>query len=258
MEPQVGLHPSPSARSGSSGQGQRSSRGSACDSCRRRRIKCDSAQPCRCCVRAGISCTYGDLQSRTSSVSYARFLERRVARLESLLQRAGGQTKTDENSQSAQSQKLDLLVDVNDDYFTTHGFYRRFSGLNVLRVVVDGIGAQEAPWYHPGQRILKAFEGAGTGATSSSSSNALAPLPSTSRSRALISRAITFGLVGHDCLDHQDLSRRLSHLAKISLGHLTSDDRESLALAYALFALGEQYEKSSGGSNSDEGDDASA
>lgn len=59
--------------------------GSACDTCRRRRVKCDGNQPCDRCVRSGVACTYGSVASRTSAVSYARQLEQKVAELQGLL-----------------------------------------------------------------------------------------------------------------------------------------------------------------------------
>ncbi|KAK9491442.1 hypothetical protein V1508DRAFT_421948 [Lipomyces doorenjongii] len=59
--------------------------GSACDTCRRRRVKCDGQQPCARCVRSSVTCTYGSLISRKSSVSYARHLEEQIERLQTVL-----------------------------------------------------------------------------------------------------------------------------------------------------------------------------
>lgn len=59
--------------------------GSACDTCRRRRVKCDGNQPCDRCTRSNVACTYGSVASRTSAVSYARQLEQKVAELQGLL-----------------------------------------------------------------------------------------------------------------------------------------------------------------------------
>ena len=61
-------------------------RRSACDSCRRRRVKCDATQPCSPCTRSGIACTYGSVASRQSATSYARNLEQQVAELQLQLQ----------------------------------------------------------------------------------------------------------------------------------------------------------------------------
>lgn len=60
--------------------------GGACDTCRRRRVKCDGTQPCLRCTKSNVACTYGSVAGRTSSISYARHLEEQVAQLRSLLQ----------------------------------------------------------------------------------------------------------------------------------------------------------------------------
>ena len=56
-------------------------RRSACDTCRRRRVRCDSAQPCRRCVQSGLACTYGSTPSRISATEYTRNLEQQIAEL---------------------------------------------------------------------------------------------------------------------------------------------------------------------------------
>lgn len=62
----------------------------ACDTCRRRRVKCDGSQPCSRCVRSKVSCTFGSVIGRTSATSYAHHLEQRVIELETRLREQEG------------------------------------------------------------------------------------------------------------------------------------------------------------------------
>ncbi|KAK9425361.1 putative Cytochrome P450 monooxygenase [Seiridium unicorne] len=199
---------------------------------------------------------YGSITARTSTVGYTRYLERRIADLEALL----GQTQANKEEVQAtgeldhitSSQSLDLLVNLSDDYLrhvpgsSCSGFYGRFSGLNVLRVVVDCINTEESPatLSHPGQDILQAFECAHTSVPLAPATqlHPLAAMPSRERVLVLVDHAIRMALVGHDCLDHQDLAQRLGCVFDIDRRELTSDDRVSLALVYALLALGQQFE----------------
>lgn len=65
---------------------QEQQRRSSCDACRRRKVRCDSLQPCRRCVDSGLECTYGSTARRGLSTTYVRSLEQQVAELQRQLQ----------------------------------------------------------------------------------------------------------------------------------------------------------------------------
>lgn len=58
---------------------------SACDACKRRKVKCTGTQPCDRCISSGVSCTFGSSAGRSSAVSYTRHLEEKIAELQALL-----------------------------------------------------------------------------------------------------------------------------------------------------------------------------
>lgn len=87
--------------------------GGACDTCRRRRVKCDGNQPCQRCMKSNVVCTYGSMAGRTSAISYARRLEEQIAQLQTLLQ---GQTQLQPGKLSqrifGQSQLFNTMIQL--------------------------------------------------------------------------------------------------------------------------------------------------
>ncbi|KAI0204143.1 hypothetical protein F4808DRAFT_370186 [Astrocystis sublimbata] len=229
--------------------------GSACDTCRRRRVKCDGVQPCARCARSGISCTFGSVVARSGAVGYTRYLEQKVANLEALLRQADERQARGlgAHHEAIPAPALDLLLHVSSDaqvmnmsQDTTSSFYGSFSGLNILRIVVDHIstGRQQAALSSSGDGILQAFENARkiSNLASLEQPDLFASLPSQERVDVLTDRAVRFALVGHDCIDHDDLAERRLRLFQVAPENRTAEDVDSLALVYALMALGLQFE----------------
>ena len=258
--------------------------GSACDSCKRRRVRCDGSQPCQRCSRSAISCTFGSLTARSSAVGYARYLERKVSELERLLSEAkdgkgarsesvgalpipsdgpssDGDNVAAEPATQPKALALDLFAGVSEDYSHRSNqddsvyFYGRFSGLNILRLMANRIQSSTQPSHNnnnlmggqesivSGSQILEAFEGCSSWRSHVSLSDEddmLALLPSWERLRWLTDLAVGVGMVGHDCIDWNDLDRQ-QHALYHGADPTTRSVQESLALTFALLALGEQF-----------------
>ncbi|SCV00215.1 LAME_0G08306g1_1 [Lachancea meyersii CBS 8951] len=89
-------------------------RGLACQSCRKRRRKCDFESPCSNCVRLGIECIPSDkdLRRRRHSVGYLKSLESQIAHLEALVEdlRAGAETNGEKSASNVADTRIPRTV----------------------------------------------------------------------------------------------------------------------------------------------------
>ncbi|KAI9226056.1 MAG: nuclear protein, partial [Piptocephalis tieghemiana] len=69
-------------------QGRRQRSGRACDTCRRRKVRCDGESPvCSNCKSVQASCTYNDTaRKRGPPKGYIEAIELRLQRMESLIE----------------------------------------------------------------------------------------------------------------------------------------------------------------------------
>ncbi|KAK9364638.1 hypothetical protein V1509DRAFT_613298 [Lipomyces kononenkoae] len=234
--------------------------GSACDTCRRRRVKCDGQQPCARCVRSNVACTYGSLISRKSSVSYARHLEEQIERLQTVLQEQT-QTASGESPSPAMSRQaaatilsIDMLVGPEDDYVcrTPHTsaylFYGRLGGLRVLNIVKQPLVlARRSPGGSmPTCELMEAFDNQTFFRLPNSveGSGPLPLLPSKEQVIKHVSYACKTALICHDCLDHKRISGQLDRLFETDPEDYSADDERFLAIVYALMSLSMRYSPS--------------
>ncbi|KFA63633.1 hypothetical protein S40285_03167 [Stachybotrys chlorohalonatus IBT 40285] len=68
-----------------------------CSACRRRKVRCDKAQPCNNCVRHGVSCVY---EASRESVASQELLHERVERLERIVEEMASLTLSNEKPKS--------------------------------------------------------------------------------------------------------------------------------------------------------------
>ncbi|KAJ8097200.1 hypothetical protein POJ06DRAFT_262741 [Lipomyces tetrasporus] len=234
--------------------------GSACDTCRRRRVKCDGQQPCARCVRSNVACTYGSLVSRKSSVSYARHLEEQIERLQTVLQEqsqtASGESPSPTMNRQAAATilSIDMLVGPEDDYVchtpqtSSHLFYGRLGGLRVLNSVRQPLVlARRSPGGSmPPCELMEAFDDL-TPFRRHSSVEGSGPLPLLPPKEQVIkhvSYACKTALVCHDCLDHKRFSGQLDRLFETDPEEYSADDERFLAVVYALMSLSMRYSPS--------------
>ncbi|KAK9234438.1 hypothetical protein V1525DRAFT_413084 [Lipomyces kononenkoae] len=235
--------------------------GSACDTCRRRRVKCDGQQPCARCVRSNVACTYGSLVSRKSSVSYARHLEEQIERLQTVLQEQS-QAATGESPSSTMSSQaaaaailsIDMLVGPDDDYVchmpqtSSNLFYGRLGGLRLLNSVKQPLfRARRSPGGSmPVCELIEAFDDLTPFRRHNSvdSSRPLPLLPPKEQVIKHVSYACETALVCHDCLDHKRFSNQLDHLFETDPEDYSADDERFMAVVYALVSLSLRYSPS--------------
>lgn len=250
--------------------------GSACDTCRRRRVKCDGNQPCDRCTRSDVACTYGSLASRTSSVSYARQLEQKVAELQALLRERPDPTSSEitvanfeyqfwadynaaeniaqvaEYQEVARQQAIDMLIEPGNDYVyrlpesSSNIFYGRFGGLSVLRSVGDIVNplAPSPTATSPGRSLIESFEVSSLSPPFGVENKLFSMLPSKSQVQELVNHAMRTALVCHDCIDHTLFPLQLDQLYENDPEEYSIDEKRFLALVYALVALGRRYSPS--------------
>lgn len=94
-------------------RGQRA--GTACDECRRRKLRCDGQQPqCSICLGMGIACEVTQRGVRGPKKGYLTALKNRVVQLEALLDsRRGGQ----QQQQQEEQQHVDVMNNNDDGGF---------------------------------------------------------------------------------------------------------------------------------------------
>jgi hypothetical protein len=246
--------------------------GSACDSCKRRKVRCKGGQPCDRCASTGVSCTYGSSKGRTTAVSYTRYLEDRVAALEERLRQESG--RGDEEgpssrtmSEALQQPDLDLvetLVNPNDDFLylnpsnSTQRFHGRYAGLSVLRRVralcdsVSGSATNTAA----GQDLVEAFDSLLLDPPMRTSFTTFAPLPDLERTRKLLEIALDEALCLQEYIDRVELWTSVQRLYTLDPSDLSRTEQKSLALLYALLAIGRRWEHHDEGAPSDTTNDA--
>ncbi|QIW96677.1 hypothetical protein AMS68_002195 [Peltaster fructicola] len=244
--------PPQSAASSSNDSDTRPKYSSACDSCKRRKLKCSSTQPCQRCVATGVSCTYGSVASRQTTISYTRHLEAKIAELQSLLLQQPV-VETDEQGavQAVQSDVRDRMVESligpeddhlylsPDDQFNT--FHGRFAGLSVMRTVRDLCDAVAgSPGQQYGRALALSFDSSYPDIPTSNQMAALALLPSREVLEATISIALDDAMSCQECVDRAELQVQIERLYTRDPEDYTHDDRRALALIYALMALGRQ------------------
>lgn len=223
--------------------------GSACDTCRRRRIRCDCGHPCVRCARSGISCTYGSQAGRTSAVAYTRRLEQKVADLQALLHTRSDTTQHKlrlSNTGRYVEEIVNMMVGEDDCYVfrASHSmnpsFYGHLSGLNVMREIESMIfsNANRAS----DDLLIQAFDCMSLPSRPSRQSKLSPLLPPKAQVKVIIKHATATGLIGHDCLDHENLNEAVDRLYEKDVERYETEDRKQLALIYALVALGKRFD----------------
>ncbi|KAF2720983.1 hypothetical protein K431DRAFT_269508 [Polychaeton citri CBS 116435] len=235
--------------------------GTACDSCRRRKIKCNGIQPCDRCIKSGIACTYGSVPNR-NAVTYVRRLENQVAELQAQLHQHRLSETSHSSEQPDQSQAqaepnlpLDMLVGAGDDhvYHLSHStsaiFHGKFAAVTILRAVGDLCAkfatidpSIELP---SGRQLVEAFELSAIHPPQNLRRGLFSLLPSKEQVIQLVILTFDFALACHDCMDRDDFFAHLDRIYQIDVEDYSTEDHKFLALLYAALALARRYEASS-------------
>ncbi|KAK4497130.1 hypothetical protein PRZ48_011580 [Zasmidium cellare] len=231
---------------------------SACDACKRRKVKCTGTQPCDRCVASGVTCTFGSSAGRTSAVSYTRHLEEKIAELQALLRQRPmlesdrQREEVEESRENARGNLIDALTGPEDDHIFVSqadgatSFHGRLAGLSVLRTVRDLCtqvsGTTDMPFEFTGQALVESFDTNLLDVPSANRMATFALLPSRERLQKIVGIALNNVLNCKECLDRDVLKRQVTHLYDRDPDDYTQEDRRALGLIYALMALGRRHE----------------
>ncbi|KAF5248261.1 hypothetical protein FANTH_6054 [Fusarium anthophilum] len=236
---------------------------SACDTCKRRKLKCSGEQPCERCYTSNVICTYGSTSARIKPLDYIRHLESRVADLEAqlagLAPRNNDHVRTSVDLSEAtlpasSSQPLpgavdaiDTLIGPMDDLLSTFDgsetYHGAFASLNVLRIVrdrCDSLANIMAP-LSSGQILAEAFSKDTAPFPSEQMMSLAADLPDLVECQRLCYIAIEEALPCHECIDRETFFAQLVRVHDKPREELDPSDRAFLALVFALLGFAKRY-----------------
>ncbi|KAF5613039.1 C6 transcription factor [Fusarium sp. NRRL 25303] len=190
---------------------------SACDACKRRKLKCSGEQPCQRCNAGTVM-----------PLDYIRHLESRVADLEAQL--AGSAPRSNQqavasvdlseaNLQANASQTLpdavDTLIGPRDDFLSSFDgsetYHGAFASLNVLRILrdkCDSLANIMAP-LSSGRVLAEAFAKEAGPSPVEQVTSLAAELPELAECQRLCHVAIEEALPCHECIDREAFFARL-------------------------------------------------
>ncbi|KAF5583108.1 DNA binding domain-containing protein [Fusarium pseudocircinatum] len=237
---------------------------SACDSCKRRKLKCSGEQPCQRCYAGNVICTYGSTSARIKPLDYIRHLESRVADLEAQLAGPTPRNKEpaaisvglpDESRQAGSSQTsqgalgaIDTLIGPMDDLLSSFDgsetYHGAFASLNVLRIVRDKCDnlANIITPLSSGSILAEAFSKGTAPSRSEQVMPLVADLPDLAECQRLCYIAIEEALPCHECIDREDFFAQLVKVHAKPREGLDPSDRAFLALVFALLGFAKHFD----------------
>ncbi|CAG8440938.1 15752_t:CDS:2, partial [Acaulospora colombiana] len=114
--------------SGDSHENKRVKITTACDTCRRRKVKCDGASPCANCQRGGYQCTFSDASTkrpRGPPKGFVALIEDRLHTIESLLVNLVNKDNINESSKEIKRESEQTIEE------TTTSTHQRFSTFKI-------------------------------------------------------------------------------------------------------------------------------
>ncbi|CAG8820152.1 24548_t:CDS:2, partial [Dentiscutata erythropus] len=103
----------------------------ACDTCRRRKVKCDGASPCANCSRGGYQCTFSDASTkrpRGPPKGFVALIEDRLHTIESLLVNLVNKDNINENNKEIKREREQIIDETTT---TTTNTRQRFSTFKI-------------------------------------------------------------------------------------------------------------------------------
>ena len=156
-------------------------------------------------------------------------------------------------SEALQPPELDLvetLVNPDDDFLylnpsnSTQRFHGKYAGLSVLRRVralcdsVSGSATNTAA----GQDLVEAFDSLLLDPPMQTSFTTFAPLPDQHRTRKLLEIVMDEALCCQEYIDREEIWTNVQRLYTQDPSDLSRTEQKSLALLYALLAIGRRWE----------------
>ncbi|RIA96158.1 fungal-specific transcription factor domain-containing protein [Glomus cerebriforme] len=107
----------------------------ACDTCRRRKVKCDGASPCANCTRGAYQCTFSDASTkrpRGPPKGFVALIEDRLHTIESLLVNLVNKDNINENNKEIKRERENAIEESNQRQRFSTFKIRQYSPTNVI------------------------------------------------------------------------------------------------------------------------------
>lgn len=146
-----------------------------------------------------------------------------------------------------------MMVTSDDDVVlessvtSSNHFFGRFGGFSMLRSLIQSLllACRHPDTAVNGQELVDAFRELTSPSRgyvrAITNRRTIIAMPSTEIANKAIKCALDVGMIGHDCIDSPDLQARFEHLYSVDPEEYTVEDEQTLALFYALIALGRRY-----------------
>ncbi|PKK75394.1 hypothetical protein RhiirC2_708166 [Rhizophagus irregularis] len=107
----------------------------ACDTCRRRKVKCDGASPCANCTRGAYQCTFSDASTkrpRGPPKGFVALIEDRLHTIESLLVNLVNKDNINENNKEIKKERDNAIEESSQRQRFSTFKIRQYSPMNVI------------------------------------------------------------------------------------------------------------------------------